>query len=110
MEKITFTIFCFFLGSLFAFQRNGMANNIVSEISDTVKVTAKGKGNLVKIDSLCFEGEFNAIIEGEVIKGEIRQKGESNNIEIKSEINKRQIQNVEITQTGKRNNVKINSK
>ncbi|WP_129595209.1 hypothetical protein [Seramator thermalis] len=87
-----------------------MANNIVSEISDTVKVTATGKGNLVKIDSLCFEGEFNTIIEGEVIKGEIRQKGESNNIEIKSEINKRQKQNVEITQTGKRNNVKINSK
>lgn len=110
MEKIAFTIFCFFLGSLFAFQRNGMANNIVSEISDTVKVTAKGKGNLVKIDSLYFEGEFNAVIEGEAVKGEIRQKGEDNNVEIKSEITKRQKQTVEIKQTGKNNKVKINSK
>lgn len=87
-----------------------MANNIVNEICDTVMITAKGKGNLVKIDSLYFEGEFNAVIEGEAVKGEIRQKGEDNNVEIKSEITKRQKQTVEIKQTGKNNEVKINSK
>jgi len=109
MEKIAFNISCLFLCSFFAFQKNGMAN-IVNEICDTVMITAKGKGNLVKIDSLYFEGEFNAVIEGEAVKGEIRQKGEDNNVEIKSEITKRQKQTVEIKQTGKNNEVKINSK
>lgn len=109
MEKIAFNISCLFLCSFFAFQKNGMAN-IVNEICDTVMITAKGKGNLVKIDSLYFEGEFNAVIEGEAVKGEIRQKGDDNNVEIKSEITKRQKQTVEIKQTGKNNKVKINSK
>jgi rRNA pseudouridine-1189 N-methylase Emg1 (Nep1/Mra1 family) len=109
MEKIAFNISCLFLCSFFAFQKNSMAN-IVNEICDTVMITAKGKGNLVKIDSLYFEGEFNAVIEGEAVKGEIRQKGEDNNVEIKSEITKRQKQTVEIKQTGKNNKVKINSK
>jgi rRNA pseudouridine-1189 N-methylase Emg1 (Nep1/Mra1 family) len=109
MEKIAFNISCLFLCSFFAFQKNSMAN-IVNEICDTVMITAKGKGNLVKIDSLYFEGEFNAVIEGEAVKGEIRQKGEDNNVEIKSEITKRQKQTVEIKQTGKNNEVKINSK
>jgi hypothetical protein len=109
MGKIAFNISCLFLCSFFAFQKNGMPT-IVKEICDTVKITAKGKGNLVKIDSLYFEGEFNAVIEGEAVKGEIRQKGEDNNVEIKSEITKRQKQTVEIKQTGKNNKVKINSK
>ena len=110
MGKIAFNISCLLLCSFFAFQKNGMAN-IVNEICDTVMITAKGKGNLVKIDSLYFEGEFNAVvIEGEAVKGEIRQKGEDNNVEIKSEITKRQKQTVEIKQTGKNNEVKINSK
>ena len=111
MGKIALNISCLLLCSFFAFQKNGMTNNIVNEICDTVMITAKGKGNLVKIDSLYFEGEFNAVvIEGEAVKGEIRQKGEDNNVEIKSEITKRQKQTVEIKQTGKNNEVKINSK
>jgi hypothetical protein len=40
-----------------------------------VKITAEGKGNLVKIDSLCFEGAFNATLERRMVKGEIEQKG-----------------------------------
>jgi hypothetical protein len=83
---------------------------MIHEICDTVKITAEGKGNRVKIDSTCFEGAFNATLEGKIVKGEIEQKGENNKVEIKSEGTEQHKQAVEIKQTGTNNKVKINSK
>jgi hypothetical protein len=109
MKKIVFNISCLFLCSFFAFQQDDKAY-IIYEICDTVKITAEGKGNHVKIDSICFEGTFNTTLEGKMAKGEIEQKGENNKVEIKSKRTERHKQAVEIKQTGTNNKVKINLK
>ncbi len=112
MKRFVFNITGLFLYSFFAFPNSGKVKEvkIVCGICDTVKITAEGKGNLVKIDSLCFEGAFNATLEGRMVKGEIEQKGENNKIEIKAEGTERHKQVVEIKQTGNNNKAKINSK
>lgn len=112
MRRLIFNITGLFLCSFFAFPNSGEVEEvkIVCGICDTVKITAEGKGNLVKIDSLCFEGAFHATLEGRMVKGEIEQKGENNKVEIKAEGTERHKQAVEIRQTGTNNKVKINSK
>jgi len=112
MKKLAFNITGLFICSFFVFPHNGKVKEmkVVRGICDTVKITAEGKGNLVKIDSLCFEGSFNATMEGRMVNGEIEQKGENNKVEIKSEGTERHKQAVEIKQTGTNNKVKINSK